>query len=220
MFGWCCYAFKKKKQTKKPRSSDQLYGGPTAGQQHAMGREGGQKVELKGTVEWHGRISNRNISSGLIAVMFVIQVHSLQWCTWLTLSSPGTQREFSPSSAVCSEPGPSRTVAFCCHQHLCGLMHGSWLQGRTKGWISGRLLTCSPDAFSLLAGGTQLVPFSNCPTRSETLRNLSPYNHKCDQALLHVNIQQKRVSGFLRLNKIFLFHLWDLSCWFVCILWF
>lgn len=113
------------KNRKKPRSSDQLYGRPTAGQQHAMGREGGQKVELKGTAEWHGRISNRNIYSGLSAVKFVIQVHSLQWCTWLTLSSPGTQREFSPSSAVCSEPGPSRTVAFCRHQHLRGL--NAWI---------------------------------------------------------------------------------------------
>lgn len=38
-----------------------------------------------------------------------------------TFSSPGVQREFGLSSAACPKPGPSRAVAFCYCQHLCGL---------------------------------------------------------------------------------------------------
>lgn len=54
------------------------------------------------------------------------------------------------------------------------------------------------------------MPFSDCPTAAEALRNLSPYSHKHNQALLRTNIEQKTVSDFLKLNKIFLFHFWVL----------
>lgn len=164
-------------------------------------------MELKGRVERHGRISNRNVSSGLSAVTFMTEAHSLQWSTQLTLSSPGVWREFSPSAAACPEPGPSRTVVFCCCQHLCVLNTGIMATQGQWGMDFRQIVTVLSNCLLLASWWHTTGAIQQLPNSSRSSKSVS---HKHDHTLLHTNVQEKTVSNFLRLNKIFLFHFWVL----------
>lgn len=139
--------------------------------------------------------------------MFMTEAHSLQWSTQLTLSSPGAWREFSPSAAVCPEPGPSRTVVFCCCQHLCVLNAGIMATRGQWGMDFRQIVTVLSNCLFLASWWHTTGAIQQLPNSSRSSKSVS---HKHDHALLHTNVQEKIVSNFLRLNKIFLFHFWVL----------